>query len=190
MLKPFSCSFLKWKRLNTVHLNLGSEGPVMLLGSASAGEVMLTFLCRGLFPKAVGDSACQVHTHSRRTQLLAPAPSHTLHHWSLSDDFCQAWKLASITDQFITSELDQAPALQVTVAPATHESTFNIALKFSCDCFELLRSMCLGPQSGCSSVQRFVGWLELHVQSDIPPLLDDPEHDTFPLHPLSPFSSI
>lgn len=104
-------------------------------GLLQAGEVMMAFLCRGLSPKAAGDSACQVHTHCRRTQLLAPAPSHTLHHRSLSDDFCHARKLASITDQFITLKLDQAPALQVNVAPAPHESTFNMTLKFSGDCF-------------------------------------------------------
>lgn len=31
-------------------------------------------------------------------------------------------------------------------------------------------------------MQHFVGWFELSVQSDIPPLLDDPEHDTVSLH--------
>jgi len=33
-LKPFSCSFLKQRKLNTLHVALGSWRPVMPLGSA------------------------------------------------------------------------------------------------------------------------------------------------------------
>lgn len=74
LLKPFSCSFLKWKKLNKMHLNMGSEWPAKLLGFASAGEVMITFLCRGLFPKAISDSACQecTPTPGGRSSWLQP----------------------------------------------------------------------------------------------------------------------